>query len=69
MLGPRAAYLQGGPGLAAELGPWRARLSRELSDWLSVFGEGRNLLGSPVQAYPDYPDPSPYAGLGVELRF
>jgi hypothetical protein len=68
MLGPRAAYLQGGPGLAAswDLG---ARISRELSDWLSVFVEGRNLLGSPVQAYPDYPDPSPYAGLGATLRF
>jgi hypothetical protein len=68
MLGPRAAYLQGGPGLASswDLG---ARLTRELSDWLSAFAEGRNLLGSPVQAYPGYPDPSPYAGLGVELRF
>ena len=68
MLGPRAAYLQGGPGMAAswDLG---ARLTRELSDWLSAFVEGRNLLGSPVQTYPDYPDPAPYAGLGVELRF
>ncbi|HTB34556.1 MAG TPA: hypothetical protein VK842_06810, partial [bacterium] len=68
MLGPRAAYLQGGPGLASswDLG---ARLSRELNGWLSAFVEGRNLLGSPVQAYPDYPDPSPYAGLGVTLRF
>jgi hypothetical protein len=68
VLGPRAAYLQGGPGLASswDLG---ARVTREVSDWLSAFVEGRNLLGSPVQAYLDYPDPSPYVGLGVELRF
>jgi|GEM_PF-2158850 hypothetical protein len=67
-LGPRAAYLQGGPGLAAgwDLG---ARLTREISGWLDAFVEGRNLLGSPVQTYPDYPDPAPYAGLGATLRF
>ena len=67
-LGARPAYLQGGPGLAAgwDLG---ARLTREINGWFDAFVEGRNLLGSSVQAYPNYPDPAPYAGLGATLRF
>jgi hypothetical protein len=53
--------------------PAAGNLSAQLSyDWsraLTLFAEGRNLAAAPWGPAPGYPDPSPYAGLGLEIDF
>jgi hypothetical protein len=46
-----------------------AELGRHVTPALDVFVEGKNLTLAPWGDAPDYPEASPYAGLGLEYSF
>ncbi len=46
-----------------------AQIDYDLTQALTVFAEGRNLTAAPWGQAPDYPDPAPYVGLGLEFDF